>query len=230
MNPSDYEDKISLESGINYITSKDVDGTNKEKSIYLKNFKYEESQPYMASFYSPNCQYTLAQKFDSDDIKFDFMDIDNNAKFKKISDINGMSSFFTNEMRTPIDADQKLLVIKCNDANSTEKYEYNKCEVLSTIFGEKEVVQLIEKQPFGRYNTPDITNHYLIDLSSVKEPWFKVHIDFLVVSGDVSINIQNNDPTGEIDAHKYYLSNKIFFSITVDRNEVQNRNLQKNTY
>ena len=159
--------------------------------------------------------------------EFDFMDIDNNPKFKKISDMNGMSSFFTNEMRTPIDADQKLLVIKCNDVNSTGKYEYNNCEVLSTIFGEKEVVQLIEKQPFGRYNTPDITNHYLIDLSSVKEPWFKVHIDFLVVSGDVSINIQNNDPTGEIDAHKYYLSNKIFFSITVDRDEGQNGNLQK---
>jgi hypothetical protein len=62
------EDKITLESGINYITSKDVDDSNKDKIIYLKNFRYETSKSYMASFYSPNCQYTLTQNI-SDSIK-----------------------------------------------------------------------------------------------------------------------------------------------------------------
>ena len=160
--------------------------------------------------------------------EFDPNDVTENQHFKRISDINGMSSFFTDEIHTPIDSTQNLLVFKCNDANGTENYEYDHCEVLSTIFGEKEVVQLIEKQPFGRYNTPDINNHYLIDFSSIEEKWFKIHIDFLVVSGDVDIDIQNGDDSTEtIDAHKYYLSNKIFYSITVDKNAAQNVNLKK---
>ena len=157
-------------------------------------------------------------------------DIDSNPNIKRISDMNGMSSYFSSEAlyQSPIDANQKLLIFKCNDANGEGKYEY--CEVISTIFGDNEPIQLIDKQPFSRYNTPEDTNQYLIDVSSVKENWFKIYIDLLVVSGDVSVDIKNADNYEAIDANnanKYYLSNKIFYTITVDRNENKNENLKK---
>ena len=70
-----------------------------------------------------------------------------------------------------------------------------------------------------QYNTPDDANHYLIDLSSEEEKPTKVFIDFLVVTGDVGITILNDDTNEEIlDAQKYYLSNKIFYSVPVDEN------------
>ena len=158
----------------------------------------------------------------------DDTDIEANQKIKGISDINGMSSYFTSDaLHKPIDAEQKLLVFRCKDAIGKGKYGYEYCEILSTIFGDNEPVKLIEKQPFGRFNTPEDTNQYLIDLSSAKENWFKVNIEFLVVSGDVNIDIKNADTYGDITNNKYYLSNKIFYSITVDKNNEINKNLEK---
>ena len=62
-----YKDKIgdinTLESGINYITSKSVDDLNNlEKTILLSNFKKEYGHPFMATFYSPNCEFSLKLK------------------------------------------------------------------------------------------------------------------------------------------------------------------------
>ena len=60
---SDTEDSMHLESGVNYITSKDLDDTKfSEKHIYLSNLKYAYDQPYLASFYSPNCKISVYLK------------------------------------------------------------------------------------------------------------------------------------------------------------------------
>jgi len=53
---SDTEDSRHLESGVNFITQKDLEDTKFDKKhIYLSNLKYQFEQPYLASFYSPNC-------------------------------------------------------------------------------------------------------------------------------------------------------------------------------
>ena len=39
----------------------------------------------------------------------------------------------------------------------------------------------------------------------------KVYLDLIVFSGDVDLIIENDDY--EVDSHKYYISNKIFYSI-----------------
>ena len=55
------DDKNTIESGVNYITSKFLDekNTNTAKFINLMNFKYEYKQPYLMTFYSPNCNFNL---------------------------------------------------------------------------------------------------------------------------------------------------------------------------
>ena len=151
-------------------------------------------------------------------INVDDKDIENGVT-KKVSDINGISTISTLDIPdTPIDAEQKLVVFKCHESKdniTVEDYQY--CELLVTMFGESETIKLINKQPFGQYNTPGDINHYLIDLSSEEEKPTKVFIDFLVVTGDVKITIYNDDTNEEITyAHKYYLSNKIFYSVPVD--------------
>ena len=151
-------------------------------------------------------------------INVDDKDIENSVT-KKVSDINGISTISTTDIpESPIDSEQKLVVFKCHESkdNTTiDNYQY--CEVLVTIFGESELIKLTNKQPFGKYNMQDDVNHYLIDFSSEEERPTKVFIDFLVVTGDVGITILNDDTNEEIiDAQKYYLSNKIFYSVPVN--------------
>ena len=57
------EDKNSIDSGVNYITLKTVGTDNVEKAVYLKNTKYEDNQPFMATFYSPNCKFSALLPF-----------------------------------------------------------------------------------------------------------------------------------------------------------------------
>ena len=151
-------------------------------------------------------------------INIDDKDLENGFT-KKVSDINGISTISTLEIPiSPIEAKQKLVVFKCHEPKGnyiSENYQY--CEVLVTIFRESEPVKLIDKQPFGQYNTPGDINHYLIDFSSGEET--KVFIDFLVVTGDVKITLYNDDTNEEIiNAEKYYLSNKKFYSVPYEEN------------
>jgi hypothetical protein len=99
---------------------------------------------------------------------------------------------------------------------------------MTSIFGEKEDVVLIERQPFGQYMIKNDTDQFLIDLSQEKQDRMKIHIDFYVVSGDVSFELTDKD-SGNIleDIHKYYLANKIFYSLTIDKNNNRNADLKR---
>ena len=57
----DIKDINKLNSGINYITSKFIDEQTDDfsKNIQLKNLDYESSKPFLISFYSPNCKFSL---------------------------------------------------------------------------------------------------------------------------------------------------------------------------
>ena len=97
---------------------------------------------------------------------------------------------------------------------------------MTSVFGDQEDVLLLEKQPFGQYMKGNTEDHFLIDISKEKRDYLKVQIDFYVVSGDVSIELKNaENPIELVDAHIYYLANKIFYSIDMTKNE--NKNLKK---
>ena len=149
-------------------------------------------------------------------------------KFKHVTKVNRHSTFFLPSDimgKTPIDSKQAVLVVKCNQAQGNEKYDY--CEFLTSIYGEKEVIQLLDSQPFGQYDTPNDTDQFLIDFSLETSDNFKVHIDFYLVTGDVNFEVKDALSDNPINVHKYYLANKIFYSIEINRNNNMNKNLKK---
>ena len=60
------EEKNIIESGYNYITSKYIDSNSvlegNKKIIDLKNFEHGYQTPYLATFYSPNCKFSVQEK------------------------------------------------------------------------------------------------------------------------------------------------------------------------
>ena len=156
----------------------------------------------------------------------DYNTIDKHEKVERVPEINRMSSYdflidYTGS--SPIDAKQAILVVKCTKPNNVD---YDHCQYLTSIFGDQEEVLLIDSQPFGQYIMANTTDYFLIDASSEKLKPLKIQVDFLVVVGDVSFQLLNAETNTTLaDAHKYYLANKIFYSITID--DSRNAGLKK---
>ena len=151
--------------------------------------------------------------------ELNYTNLDGNDKAKKVSEINRISTYFIpseNAFRSHIDEHQQLLVVKCNEININDSKEHY-CKFMTSIFGEKENIYLVEKQPFSQYMLKDDTDNYLINISKEKKnSRIYVHIDLLIISGDISVEMTDADSNMEINARRYYLSNKIFYSFKVD--------------
>jgi hypothetical protein len=62
------DDINTIESGVNYITSKYFTNTEyvlSTKHIDLINYKYEFDQDYLVNFYSPNCKFEVFWVFNA---------------------------------------------------------------------------------------------------------------------------------------------------------------------
>ena len=151
------------------------------------------------------------------DITYD--NVEKTEGVSRVAEINRMSTFNVNKSgKSIIDSEQSFLVVKCVKPTE-EKYDY--CQFMTSIFGDQEDVFLIEKQPFSQYMLPNSEDHFFIDFTKEIIPTLKVHIDFLVISGDVSFELLNADNDQKVQGHKYYLANKIFYSITIDNADNQ---------
>ena len=142
---------------------------------------------------------------------FDFEDTN---LVTKISEINRMSTWHNQESEktnSPIDKTQYIMIVKCEDLTKTSSgsdREY--CKFLTSIYGNKDKIYLYEGQSFSQYILKDRKTQYIIDFSFEADAT-KIHVDTLVVSGDVTFTLKNGDKN--IIANKYYLANKIFYSI-----------------
>ncbi len=158
--------------------------------------------------------------------ELDYDKIDTTEGVERVSEINRMSTYDISLEKlgsSPIDAHQQIIVVKCNQAKTQE---YDHCEFMTSVFGDQEDVTLIESTPFGQYMKSNTLDHFLIDFSNENKNVLKVQIDFLVVSGDVQFELTNAEKENElVDGHKYYLANKIFYSITI--NNQKNPGLKK---
>ena len=159
--------------------------------------------------------------------ELNYDDLENTQGVERVSEINRMSTFSKlNKKVSPIDANQELLIVKCiNSITGT----YDNCQFMTSIFGEKEEVTLIEYQPFSQYILAGDKDKFLIDFSQEKRD-IKIHIDFLVVSGDVSFELKNGENENDnLDkkVNKYYLANKIFYSLTRNETSGINSGLKK---
>ena len=121
-------------------------------------------------------------------------------------------SFYLKEAKeiTPISQFQPLMIVKCREGpkykNKTSEY----CVYETSIFTDKDRLKLKEVETMSQFLLTNESDLYTVDFED-EEDVQKVYLDLFVFSGDVKFKIDD----AEIDkvAHKYFLANKIFYSI-----------------
>ena len=132
----------------------------------------------------------------------------------KINEINRMNTWHYNSTlnSTPISPEQYVMLIKCEDL---QEYSSEFCEFQTSIYGSNDTIFLIENQPFSQYIIKNEIEGFFIDFSRRKNVK-RIFVDTLVISGDVNFEFYDYYGKEEIAAHKYYVGNKIFYSIAID--------------
>ena len=129
----------------------------------------------------------------------------------KTNEINHMSTWHNKQPEknnSPIDKTQYIMIVKCENKENTVS---DTCQFQTSIYGNKDYVYLYEGQSYSQYILAGNEAHYIIDFS-LEQYDTKIHIDTLVVSGDVNY-VLRNERNEEVASNKYYLANKIFYSI-----------------
>jgi hypothetical protein len=146
----------------------------------------------------------------------DIGSLDSTENIIRPNEINGMTSWVNTEpkMYNPIQAEQYIMYVKCPDVSNKN---YNYCKFQTTILGNNDTVVLVEKQPFSQYILKNEPDSFLINFE-FEQNIYKIYVDTLVISGDVSFTLKDAKTNLEINSHKYYLGNKIFYSIAKSNN------------
>ena len=149
--------------------------------------------------------------------EFDYNSLDYNENIIKLNEINHITNWYNDKEErnnSPIDAEQYIMVVKCEDLNdpATEI-----CQFQTSIFGKDDNIFLIEGQPFSQYIPKGDKDKFTIDFDYDRRIT-KIHLDTLVVNGDVTFTLRD-EIGNEIDANKYYLANKIFYSVSKSKNK-----------
>ena len=142
--------------------------------------------------------------------------LDTTENIIKLNEINGMTSWVNTQpnIYNPIQPEQYIMYVKCPDLGY-QNYEY--CKFQTTILGNNDTVVLVEKQPFSQYILKGEPDSFLINFE-FEQNIYKIYVDTLVISGDVLFTLKDAQSNKEIDSHKYYLGNKIFYSISKSNN------------
>ena len=146
--------------------------------------------------------------------EFDFDKLDENENIIKLNEINRVTNWFNDnegKNNSPIEAEQYVMVVKCENVNDLT-IDY--CQFLTSIYGSEDTINLVEGQPFAKYIKQNKKDKYVIDYTSDNKVK-KIHLDTLVVSGDVDFSIKYENGQATMH-HKYYLANKIFYSVSID--------------
>ena len=143
------------------------------------------------------------------------IDINNRTDLIKVNEINHISTWqnIETENNTPISPIQNVMVVICEDISDSIT---DICQFQTSIYGNQDSVSLLEKQSFSQYIFAKNKSQYTIDLFE-EESISKIHIDAFIVTGDVDLSLSGEE-NKEISSHKYYLSNKIFYSISLKDN------------
>ena len=155
--------------------------------------------------------------------EFDYNSLDYTEGIIKLNEINRVTNWYNDKEEkdiSPIDAEQYIMVVKCEDLND---HATDICQFQTSIFGKDDNIYLIEGQPFSQYRTQGEKDTFIIDFS-YDQKITKIHLDTLVVNGDVTFTLRD-EKGREVNAHKYYLANKIFYSVT--KNEILNEKLNR---
>ena len=125
-------------------------------------------------------------------------------------------SFYLKEAKeiTPISQFQPLMIVKCREGVKYKNLTSDYCIFETTIFSNKDRLKLKEVESISQFLLTGESDLYSIDFEG-QDDVQKVYLDLLVFSGDVKFKIDDNEI--EQGAHKYFLGNKIFYSIHTDK-------------
>ena len=178
--------------------------TNSENIIY--NMIAVEGLPKMYMYKCSN--YPLCDVFTIDE--------EERENIIEVNEINRMATWHNvnpDKENSPIDAEQYIMVVFCTNFNNSLT---DVCQFQTSIYGNRDEIYLLEKQSFSQYLLKDDKAKYVIELTN-DNSITKVHVDIYVLSGDVNFNLKN-ELNNDITSHKYYLANKIFYSVNLEQN------------
>jgi len=140
-----------------------------------------------------------------------------NKKFIYPSNMVTTYSFYLNALDdsvrnfNPISSFQPLIIVYCGKGGKEDEIfgEAQFCEFETTYFTDKDTIKLYEGCSFSQFFDSNGVGKYEINLKN--DDIDQINLDFLLFSGDADIVLPDTF-TGE-NANKYYLSNKIFYSI-----------------
>ena len=173
------------------------------------NLKAIKGFPYM--YYDgcttfPDCTYTeqsikdknLIQPYPSNRISVYSFYLNNNPEYKKFN---------------PFGKFQPLMVVHCGDGYNKEEFmgDDSFCVFETAIFTNKDTINIYEESSFSQYLLSGEEDDFKISLIG-DDNLDKIYLDMLIFSGDASLELDNFSGI----ANKYYLSNKIFYSIHLD--------------
>ena len=129
-------------------------------------------------------------------------------------------SFYLKEAKeiTPISQFQPLMIVKCREGPKYKNRSSEYCIFETAIFTNKDRLKLREVESISQFLLKNESDLYTVDFEG-EDGVQKVYLDLIVFSGDVKFKIDDAD----IDkvAHKYFLANKIFYSINAT--EIKNK-------
>ena len=130
--------------------------------------------------------------------------------------VNRMFSYSVTELPNEhaIGGDKYVILVTCNDDdNKNSGY----CVVETSFVSTQDVIEVIENETFGQFVKKSEKNSLKVNIDGDSNVRI-VNIDIMVLSGDVSFSIKGNGKS-ELNYHKYYLSNKVYFKIPIQDNE-----------
>ena len=121
-------------------------------------------------------------------------------------------SYYLKEEReiTPISSFQPLMIVKFREGPNFRNKGSGFCIFETSIFANKDRLKLNETETFSQLLLYKVSDLYTVDFES-EDDVKKVQLDLTVFSGDIKFKI--DDQNIEKEANKYFLANKIFYSI-----------------
>ena len=182
------------------------DQNDKRLNYYMYNRKgVAEMYTYKCLSY-PNCSYTIEEI----------------EKFNNPKKTNKMTVYDIEIEKeyNALDPEKEVMIVYCKD-DDNKNNGYCEVDVSFNIPGNS--ILLVEDEQLFKYVLKDEKGKIIIDLKNgIKIQ--RLTIDIMIYSGDITFNINNSDD--KLDINKYYLSNKIVFSLNlaqsrIDRIEVE---------
>ena len=153
----------------------------------------------------PNCEYNE----------------DNLRKLITAIHSNKMTNFnfykeYTSEEINPISSFQPLLIVHCVEGllikNGAEL-----CNFEASIFTEKDHIVLKESETYSQFILKGEKDLYTISYEGYKNI-NKIFLDLIVFTGDIILELDT-----DVEAYKFFLSNKIFYTITINNNDLSDK-------